>query len=215
MHARFRSPVHRLVPFLCLALFVANTGMAADTPKAATGAPKVAADASKAQQDAAMAEMMKLSAPGPMHALLKPLEGKWKASIKSWMGPTPTISEGTCERTWIMGGRYLQSKHSGDMMGMPFEGMEILTYDNMKKQFTSVWMDNMAPMLTLATDGQADATGKIITMNSLMPDPATGNMVPFKDTYKIVDNDHYMFTISGMKDGKEYAMMEISYTRVQ
>ncbi|MBK9333372.1 MAG: DUF1579 family protein [Ignavibacteria bacterium] len=29
-----------------------------------------------------------------------------------------------------MGGRYQQGKHTGDMMGMPFEGMSLLGYDN-------------------------------------------------------------------------------------
>jgi len=210
MHARFRSPVHRLLPFLCLAIFAATAAFAADAPK------KDAAVSSKDQEAAMMAEMMKMGAPGPMHALLKAYEGKWKASIKSWMGgPEPTVSEGSCERTLIMGGRYLQSKHSGNMMGMPFEGMEIITYDNMKKQFTSVWLDNMAPMLTLATDGQPDASGKVITMNASMPDPATGKMEPFKYTMKVVDNNHNTFTMTGTKDGKDYAVMEINYTRVQ
>ena len=210
MHARFRSPVHRLLPFLCLAIFAAHTALAADAPK--TAAP----DPAKAKDEAMMAEMMKISAPGPMHAILASLAGKWKTSIKSWMGgPEPTVSEGIGERTMIMGGRYLESKYSGNMMGMPFEGQEILTYDNMKKQFTSVWIDNMAPMLTVASEGQVDPTGKIITMSSSMPDMATGKMEPYKLVMKIVDKDHNVFTMSGTKEGKEFKVMEIDYTRVQ
>ncbi len=209
MHARFRSPVHRLLPFLCLAIFAAHTAFAADAPKAA------ATDPAKSQQDAAMAEMMKISAPGPMHALLASLAGKWKTSVKSWMGPEPTVSEGTCEGTMIMGGRYLESKHSGNMMGMPFEGMEILTYDNMKKQFTSVWIDNMAPMLTFGSDGQVDASGKVITMHTSMPNPVTGQMEAYTYVTTITDKDHHRFVMNGSKDGKDYKVMEIDYTRVQ
>lgn len=210
MHARFRSPVHRLLPFLCLAIFAAHTAFAADAPK--KGA---AADAAKAQQDAAMAEMMKISAPGPMHALLGTLAGNWKTSVKTWMGPEPTLSEGTCERTMIMGGRYLESKYTGDMMGMPFEGMEILTYDNMKKQFTSMWIDNMAPMLTFGSDGQVDASGKVLTIHTSVPDPQTGKTEPFTYVTTIMDKDHNTFVMNGTKDGKSYKVMEINYTRVQ
>jgi hypothetical protein len=159
--------------------------------------------------------MMKNSMPGPMHALLKPLAGNWKASVKSYMGPEPTVSEGTCERVLIMGDRYLQSKHSGNFAGMPFEGMEILTYDNMKKQFTNVWIDNMVPMLMVGKDGKADASGKVITINSVMDDPVTKKPVPVKMVTKIVDQNTNVFTMTCNKEGKDVMQMEITYTRVQ
>jgi len=81
----------------------------------------------KAQQDAMMEMMMKAAAPGPMHELLKPMAGNWKTTAKSWMQPgtEPQVSEGTCESTWILGNRYLQSSYKGDMGGMPFEGVGI------------------------------------------------------------------------------------------
>jgi hypothetical protein len=49
----------------------------------------------------------------------------------------------TCTNTMILGGRYQQSMIKGNMMGMPFEGMGLLGYDNAQKLFYSTWVDNM------------------------------------------------------------------------
>lgn len=209
MHARFRSPVRRLIPFVCLVLFAASAALAADAPKKAT------ADQAKAAEDAMMAEMMKMAAPGPMHALLNPLVGTWKTKTLSYFGAEPTASEGTCQRSWIMGGRYLVSNYTGDMMGMPFEGMDLLAYDNMKKQYTDVWVDNMGTMLTLGKDGQPDASGKVITINMTMYDPSVGKDIDVKMVTKIIDQNSNTLVMTSMKDGKEVKQMEITYTRVQ
>src|SRR5688572_21324996 len=81
------------------------------------------AKAASAQQDAMMAEMMKYASPGEMHAFMKPLAGKWKTKNTMFMGDQKQTSDGMCERAWIMGGRFLQSKYTGTMMEtMPFEG---------------------------------------------------------------------------------------------
>ncbi len=209
MHARFRSPVHWFLPFVCLFVFGAQAALAADAPK------KDAADKAKAEQDAQMAEMLRQASPGPMHALLNPLVGNWKTSTKSYWGPEPTVSEGTCQRSWIMGGRYLQSKHTGDMAGMPFEGMEILGYDNTKKQFTNVWVDNWGTMLTLGKDGQPDASGKVITINSTMDDPTTGKPLAVKMITTIIDANTNTFLMTCNRDGKDVKQVEITFTKVQ
>jgi hypothetical protein len=194
--------------------FAAHAAIAAETPSKAS-TDKAAADKAKVEADAAMAAMMKEAAPGPMHALLNPLVGKWKTSVKTYMGPEPTVSEGTCERVLIMGGRFLQSKYAGDFAGMPFEGMEILGYDNALKQFRSVWVDNMGTTLTIGVNGQADASGKVITMNSMMEDPATKKPLPVRMVTKIVDQNTNTFVMTCNKEGKEIKQMEMTYTRVQ
>ena len=158
---------------------------------------------------------MKASMPGPMHELMKPMAGNWKTTSKTWMEPgEPKISEGTCESTWILGNRYLQSSYKGAMEGMPFEGVGIMGYDNVKKEFVSVWMDNMSTGVAMS-DGMMDASGKVLTMNSMMADPQTGKMVPYKFVTTVKDNDMYTMTMSSVMDGKERMDMEITYTRMK
>ncbi len=187
-----------------------KTGDAAKADAAKAEAPKT-----DAQHDQMMEMMMKASMPGPMHELMKPLAGNWKTTARTWMKPgEPTVSEGTCESTWILGNRYLQSTYRGDMQGMPFEGYGLMGYDNQKQEFVSVWADNMGTGIAMS-DGTADPTGKVLTMTTMMNDPETGKPAPYKMVTKVTDENQYMMSMVSMKDGKEHTEMEITYTRMK
>ena len=214
MRTRSRSPIHWLSPVVLVLLLAGLPAFAADAPKKDVAA--TSADKAKAEQDVMMAEMMKYANPGPMHSLLDPLVGKWKTVIKSWMGPgDPIVSNGECERMWLLGGRFLQSKSSGTFQGMPFEGMELLGYDMKKKEYNSVWIDNMGTMLTLGTGGQADPSGKVFTMTSTFDDPLSGKPVSYRMVTKVIDNNSHTLTMVGSNNGKDYTQMEITYTRAK
>jgi hypothetical protein len=214
MYARSRSPIHWLLPAVLMLMLAALPAFAADAPKK-DAAAATAADKAKAEHDAMMAEMQRYANPGAMHTFLDPLVGKWKTSTKMWMGPEPTVSEGTCERTWILGGRFLQSKYVGTFDKMPFEGMEILGYDMKKKEYTNVWIDNMGTSLSIGTGGQSDAAGKVITINASFDDPMSGKPTPYRMATKVLSNDSHTFTMTATVDGKDVNQMEITYTRVK
>jgi len=170
---------------------------------------------SDAQHQQMMEMMMKASMPGPMHELMKPMAGNWKTTAKSWMGEgEPKVSEGTCESSWILGNRYLQSTYKGDMAGMPFEGWGLMGYDNMKKEFVSMWADNMGTGIAMSK-GKADPSGKVFTMMTMMDDPQTGKPVPYKMVTKVRDENQYMMSMINMKGGKEHKEMEITYDRMK
>jgi hypothetical protein len=133
------------------------------------------AKAMTAQEQAMMAEMMKYATPGEMHAFLKPLAGNFKTSTTMYMGDQKQTSEGKCERTWIMGGRFLQSTYSGMMMeNMPFEGMEILGYDTRNNMVQSTWLDNMGTSMASSSKGSIDKASKTMTVYTDFFDPMTG-----------------------------------------
>src|SRR5688572_24350648 len=85
-----------------------------------------------------MKNMMEYGTPGPKQAKLASLNGTRKRETTMWENEsaTPQKSTSTAVNTMIMGGKYQSSKHSGNMMGMPFEGKSIMGYDNATKQFT-------------------------------------------------------------------------------
>jgi len=224
MNAEFRTPIRRLlsgiiVCAVALALVAVPRGAAADTAPPAGAAPssKQSDEATKAQaeQDKYLAEMQKYANPGPMHALLDPLVGSWTTTTTMWTGPDSTVTQGTCQRAWIMGKRYLHSTYAGTFFGMPFEGMEILGYDMMKKMFVSAWVDNLGTTISVSEKGLPDASGKIITIFSMFDDPITGKKVPYKMVTTIVDQDHTNFAMVGTKDGKDLVEMKIAYTRAK
>ncbi len=207
---------------LCAALvlgLVSSAAFASDkTSKSTKADAKMPKEAPKADasHDAMMEMMTKYAMPGPMHELMKPMEGNWKTTAKSWLKPgsEPSVSEGTCESRWILGNRYLQSSYKGQMQGSPFEGFGLMGYDNMKKEFVSVWADNMGTGLAMS-DGTADPSGKVLTMTTMMNDPESGKMVPYKMVTKVMDENQYTMSMVNMKDGTERTEMEILYTRMK
>lgn len=173
-----------------------------------------------AQADAAMAakmeEMKKLGAPGENHKALDALVGKWNTSVKWWMSPEskPEESQGTSDNHWILGGRFVQEDFKGTSMGQPFEGMGLMGYDNIRAEYTSLWLDNMATGIMTGT-GQYDAATKTFTKNATMSCPMTGEKNrAMRSVCKIVDNDHFTLEMyMNDKDGKEFKAMEIRYVR--
>ena len=189
----------------------------ADAKSAVTApAAEPAAPPKQPSQEEMMAMMMKAAAPGPEHAALNPLAGSWKTVTKMWSEPgkDPESSEGTCERNWVLGGRYLVAKYKGMFGGMAFEGMEVLGYDNMKKQYVSSWVDNFGTGIVMTTGPAMDPATKSFTLSGLMTDPS-GREAMTREVTNIVDGNTYTMTMFANDHGQEQKMMEITYTRVK
>lgn len=185
-------------------------------PDAAAKTPESSAPAKAPSQEEMMAAMMKLATPGPEHAALNPLVGSWKTVIKQWTVPNadPATSEGTCERNWIMGGRYLVANYKGTMGGMPFEGMEVLGYDNQKKQYVSSWVDNMGTGIMMSQGGAMDPSTHSFTLTGSFTDMG-GKEASMRDVTNIVDGNTYTMTMFANDGGQEAKMMEITFSRVK
>ena len=112
-----------------------------------------------------------------------------------------------------MNGLYQQGTHTGNMMGMPFNGMGTLAYDIHKKEFINTWIDNMGSGI-MVMKGPWDEATKTITLKGKMTDPGTTNDVDVKETFTIVDdNTQEMKMYAMMPDGKEFQTMNIKFTR--
>ncbi len=163
-----------------------------------------------------MAAMMKIAAPGPEHAALNPLAGIWKTTTRMWTAPNaePQVSEGTAERNWMMDGRYLVGNYKGQFGGMPFEGMEVLGYDNLKKEYVSSWVDNLGTGIMLSQGSAMDPNTKSFTLTGTSTDPA-GKEYAMREVTSIVDGNTYTVTMYANETGQEQKMMEITCTRVK
>jgi hypothetical protein len=169
------------------------------------------------EQQEMMGRMKEYSTPNENHQLLAKLAGQWTATVKMWMDPKgdPTVSEGTSNAKIILGGRFLHQDFKGSFMDQPFEGIGVWGYDNLAKKFKSIWYDNMATGIMIAS-GQYDAATQTITDEGTMSCPLTNGERWMKSVTKIIDADNYTYK-SYMKDVKtqeEYLSMEIIYKRV-
>jgi len=160
-------------------------------------------------------KMQEYATPNKNHEILKALEGKWKAEVKMWMDPAaePEVSEGTAESTMILGGRFLEEKYTGTAMGQPFEGRGFIGYDNLRKEYRSVWLDSMGTGVMISS-GVYDATSKTITEKGTMSCPIVQGDRDYRAVTTIIDNDHYTYeSYMNDQDGKELKTMVITYTR--
>jgi hypothetical protein len=198
-----------LITAVCLAAPILATpeGQGAAKSKGKAGAKA----ASKEEEE--MAAMMKLAAPGPQHEQLKKMAGTWKVSNKSWFQPgEPVVSQGTATSEMILGGRFLRETHKGDFNGMPFEGFGLTGYDNFKKEYVGVWMDNFGTGV-MTSHGTMDATGKLLTMYAEYDDPMSGGKKKVKMVTKLESDTRHVFSMYDLGGGKENLQMEITYTR--
>ncbi|HKI78873.1 MAG TPA: DUF1579 domain-containing protein [Ignavibacteriaceae bacterium] len=153
--------------------------------------------------------------PGWAHKMMASHTGEWKTVSTMWMDPAapPIIMEGVAKSEMILGGRYLKSTHSGVMMGMPFEGMSLEGYDNAKKEFTSIWIDNLGTGTSVST-GTYDKKTNTITYIGNVYDPMQGKDVKIREIIKLVDKDKYTIEMYNYMGDQEFKSMEIKFERI-
>ena len=176
---------------------------------------KKAAKAGPPDEKAMMDAMMKAGTPGQPHKKLEPMVGSFDVKAKMWMDPSKPAEESTgkSENKWVLGNRFVQQSYEGTVMGQPFTGMGYTGYDNITKKYTGTWMDSQSTAV-MNTTGESDAAGKVMTFTGTMIDPMTGKACKMTEKVTVTDNDHHMLEMWGPDpSGKNYKMMEISYTR--
>jgi len=153
---------------------------------------------------------------GEPHKMLAKSNGTWTGEVTMWMadGAPPMKSTSTSVNTMLLGGLYQQSKHKGEVMGMPFEGESTVAYDNVEKKYVSTWIDNMGTGILVMT-GNWDDASKSINFSGKMKNPANGLECTMREVFKVNDDDHQTLEMYGPdpKTGKEFKTMEIKYTR--
>lgn len=203
---------------------------AAPTAPVAPAKPAVAAEASAqpiaaaqtvmpGMDEAMMTKLKEYSTPNENHKVLDYFSDNWDYSIKFWMkaeGPAEE-STGASESKWLLDGRFLQQSVHGISMGQPFEGLAIIGYDNAKKEYRSVWLDNMATGILTSTLTYDPAAKTFHEVGSHSCPLETSGEKAFRAVITVVDDDHYNYkwftTPPNEPTASEFKAMEINYTR--
>jgi hypothetical protein len=171
-----------------------------------------------------MEQMMALGRPGENHKLLADTVGTWSYVVRMWMdGDTskkPQESTGTATRRAVMDGRYFIMDAKGQMempgpdgkpMKMNFEGMALEGYDNVRKKFFGVWIDNMSTGKMVSEGEHNPADNTLVFHGDYEPVPGVRYKV--REVIKYTDkNSHSMEWFEDRGQG-EMKTMEIVYTR--
>jgi hypothetical protein len=162
-------------------------------------------------------ERPKYGEPGGPHKRLDVFAGNWDAEFKFWAAENapPAVTKGRSEQKWILGGRFLQQNFDGELFGQPFSGMGLLGYDQVKQQYTAMWVDTSMTAIT-TTVGTIAKDGKTLTFVGQHDDPSTGKATRTRDVTRIVDsNKHTMEMYEVSADGKERKLFMITFTRAK
>ncbi|MCU0285595.1 MAG: DUF1579 domain-containing protein [Acidobacteria bacterium] len=165
------------------------------------------------EQQKAMEAYAKMGALNENHEFLKKFVGEWNATSKAWMmpGQEPVSSEGKAEAELILNGRFLKWRFHGTMFGEPFEGMQVVGYDNLKQKYVTLWIDSSSTAFFLL---EGTRQGNTITDSGIWPDPATGKDEKVKSVMTVVGPDELNYELFMVgNDGKEFKSMEIRYLR--
>lgn len=159
---------------------------------------------------------MEYATPGEVHKMIAKSDGEWAGTVTHWMAPGEDGMKSECTATnkMIMDGRYQITEFKGNFMGMPFEGMGTLAYDNAKKVFINTWIDNMGTGL-MTMQGSWNEKTNSISFKGKMVDPTTGGDLEVREVFTIKnDKTQTIEMYSPSPDGKgEFKTMEIVLNR--
>lgn len=122
-----------------------------------------------------MATWNRYSNPGEHHQVFSEMAGDWTHAVTMWMAPgaPPMESTATSDAEVEMGGRWLEEEFTGTMWGMPFQGENLLGYDNFREEYVSIWRDNLSTA-AMITRGTYDPATKTLTMTGTVDDFMSG-----------------------------------------
>lgn len=193
------------------ALHLLPLALAFALPVAAEDAPQMTPE-----QQAMMAAYQAAGTPGDAHAGLAKMAGSYDLVIRSWDAPgaPETKEKGTATRRMILGGRVLVEETESAMHGQAFSGVGMHGYDNVTGKHWSTWNDSMSTGL-MVSSGDCDGAGNC-TYIGHWNDPVSKGPVTARMTTRWPDATTEVFEMHAPgPDGKEFRMMEITYTKRQ
>lgn len=211
--AQARYSLGMLTHAAALLIVAASAALIQPAQDAKPAAPQLPPGMTQAEADAYAAA----AAPGEMHAWLAKNAGTWTGVSRNWSAPDtdPMSSDSTLVATMELGGRYLQNSVSAEWPGIgPFEGRGTVGYDNAQRMFTATWCDNMGTGIMTGT-GQLSADRKTLTVTYTYFDPAARKQTTLREA-TVRETDDRMWVrlwMTDPKSGKEFLMMETTYTR--
>lgn len=171
---------------------------------------------SKAEQKAVMAEWAKLAAPGEGHKQLDYFVGTWETKLKVWLGgpgSKPVITLGTAEIDWIIGGRFLQERLQGTMMGEYFESMTLTGYDNYGNMYERTSVSTTGTNM-LSMRGMRNPQTGLYTFYGEMDEPSLKVVRrTVKYVIRILHEKKFFFTTIDLHAADDYRVVQVEYTR--
>lgn len=152
--------------------------------------------------------------PNKVHDLLAGYIGEFEVEIRMWMDEkkAPALIKISSVNRMLLGKRFLEMQHQGQMMGMPYQATTIIGYNTISKTLDLTTMTNMGTG-TLSLKGQWDATGKTANLHGQQTNPIDGKPIHVRQQLSFINSDTFLIenfdTYLGQKEKKsiEYRLV--------
>ena len=154
--------------------------------------------------------------PAKEHSILRQFEGDWDAQCRILGHGAERDALESSGREYAKlgyGGFWLTLDFSGEMHEKSFEGRGTIGWDPLKKKYLVTWFDSLNPRMLIA-EGDADPSGRILTVEATVVDPVCQEPYQKKLVFEIKDKTTRTLNFIMTDDeGKDRRLMEIVYTR--
>jgi hypothetical protein len=211
-----------LVALVCVSLWVGNASLSAqekkpDKPAGPGEKQPQPAEPKPGSGEHKEPEEMGPVPVGPEHRRLQDFAGTWKVEHKMWHAPDspPVLGTGTTVNTVILDGLALANQMEVTSPEGTFKGHGFVTWNVVKQKYQGAWLDVYSYNGIDVSYGTYDEANKTWRWQFEVMGPS-GQMMTMKSVTKVLDNDHMSeeMTTAG-PDGKEFKMMEMTYTRTK
>jgi Protein of unknown function (DUF1579) len=169
-----------------------------------------------AQEASSPPKMPDMPKPQKEHQWLQRFVGEWEGEGEITMEPgqPPIECKGT-EVVKPLGGFWIVSHHTSEMMGHPMNAVLTLGYSAKEKKYIGTWVDSMQDYLW-TYKGSVDDSGNVLTLDTEGPCPMRpGEIVKFKEVVEFKSDDERVFTSSMYLDGKWITPIKIVSRRTK
>lgn len=159
---------------------------------------------------------LKSATPGLAHERLRRLSGRWNVESRFWSSPgaTPEVDRATSVQEMILDGRFVLERYSGTVMGKHFDGYGMTGFDNVSRQYISIWTDTLSTGL-LQSVGQWNPDRLTIEFTGEYNDPLTGGRKHVRSATTLIDHNQYRYEMfERLEGGQEFKSLELNYRRV-
>lgn len=154
--------------------------------------------------------------PSAVHAWLAQYIGDFNMEINMFaadgqVGPSMSVES---THSLLLGGRFLELRQSGSMMGMPYQGITTIGFNNVDRKLTLTTITNMGTG-TLTVTGDWDEESKSAELFGTLANPVTQATVQLRQFITFVDENTILIeSFDTMGDQPEVKTLSYRFTRI-
>lgn len=167
------------------------------------------------------AAMEAATALGEEHELLGTFLGEWDVEIRVFMPGAPgqpaepQTSRGTADTEWVVEGRWLGTRVTGEMMGAPYTGFSLRGWDSYAGNWVTASVTSMDNALNVTRGVKVDPNGRVFAEYGTLDEYLTGELnKPYRTITRLDGKDRYVLELWDMGVGAEgMKVLEYEFSR--